>query len=176
MKRVYVQGDAPYRVRTERHRPMVRAQQPGRNGAVQLVRANVVEDDADQPVALPGLSFLRAAGTRGAGRELGRGDGHHDRPCLAGPRHQRGLGRTVLPGAAFLGPGAHPLQRRPDRRLPLPRRALRKLVGSGRGDARHSARPCGVDFRGDFARPAERRVSPGRPASRRWACRRRTRS
>ena len=40
VKRVYVQGDAPYRAGARRHRPMVRPQRPGRNGAVQLVRAD----------------------------------------------------------------------------------------------------------------------------------------
>ncbi len=72
---------------------------------------------------------------------------------LADPRRQRRLGRPVLSGAAVLGPGADPLRRLADRRLPLPRRALRKLVDPGRGAARHSARPGRRDLRGDAARP-----------------------
>ena len=59
VKRVYVQGDAPYRAEPERHRPMVRPQQPGRDGALLLLRADRLDDDADQPVALPRLSVLR---------------------------------------------------------------------------------------------------------------------
>ena len=38
VKRVYVQGDAPYRVGALRHRRLVRSQQPGADGALHLVR------------------------------------------------------------------------------------------------------------------------------------------
>ena len=63
VKRVYVQGD-PYR--SEPSVSTNGSYATARGGMVPFSSfANVVEDDADQPVALPGLSFLRAAGTEG---------------------------------------------------------------------------------------------------------------
>ena len=79
------------------------------------------------------------------------------------PGHQRRLGRPVLPGAAVVGAGADPLRRRADRRLPVPRRALRKLVDPGRGAAGDPARPGRRDLLRHAARAAERRLSAGRP-------------
>ena len=62
-----------------------------------------MDHDADKLVALPRLSLVRDLGTGGAGRELGPGDGHHRESRKQGPRRQRCLGGTVVPGAALVG-------------------------------------------------------------------------
>jgi multidrug efflux pump subunit AcrB len=72
VKRVYVQGDAPYR-----SRPVVRPQQPGRHGAFLVIRRYVMDHDTDQLLALPWLSLVRDFGSGGARRQLGPGDEHH---------------------------------------------------------------------------------------------------
>ena len=77
VKRVYVQGDAPYRAEpTDIDQWFVRNNQGG-DGALLVLRADVVDHDADQLVALPRLSVVRNFGPGRAGRQLGRCDEHH---------------------------------------------------------------------------------------------------
>ena len=96
VKRVFVQGDAPYRADAGRPRPMVGPQRPGRNGALLLLRADRLGDRAGQPVALPGRPVLRIPGPAGAGQELGRGDEPDRAAGLADPRRRRRLVGPVL--------------------------------------------------------------------------------
>ena len=166
VKRVYVQGDAPYRSEPDRRRPMVRPQRPGRDGAV-LARSR-------RPAGRPapsslsrflGVPVLRDSRARPApGVSSGEAMDSIEKLAVADSRHQRRLGRAVLSGAAVVRPGAVALRDLAAGRVPVPRGALRKLVDPGRGAAGHPAGPGRRDLRRDAARAAERRLSADRAA------------
>src|SRR4051795_11463751 len=118
---------------------MVYSEQPGRHGSVQLIRAELLDNNADELVPLPWLSLVRILGPRRAGREFGRGHEHHDGAGIADPWSECRMGRAILSGAAVFRPSTNPIWRRPDRRIPVPRCPLRKLVHPRRGPARDPA-------------------------------------
>src|SRR3546814_942172 len=72
--------------------------------------------------------------------------------------------RAFVSGADFVGPGAVALWPVAAGGVPVPRRAVRKLVDPGRGAARDSARAGRRGVRGDAARAGERRLYADRPA------------
>ena len=141
-------GRRPLSRGSVRHRPVVRPQQPGRNGALLVLRQHWLADDADDARPLPRISLVRGAGPGGAGKELGPGD-DRDREARGGdiPGVSVAWSGAVVPGTPRVRAGAAALRGLADRHLPLPRRALRKLVDPARraagGAARaSSARSC----------------------------------
>ena len=101
----------------------------------------------------------------GAGRELGRRDGRDRAAGIRNCRRARPrMDRPVVPGAAVEQPGAVALRDLAPGHVPVPRRALRKLVDAVRGDAGGAARRRRRGARRHLARPDERRLFPGRAA------------
>ena len=162
--------------RPDEPRPMVRPLVERRDGAVLRLRAGRLGDRAEQPVALPGRacrSNSRDRRRRASARARRWTKWSSSRARFPAPASP---GRAVLPGAAVLGPGAAALRDLAAGRLPVPRRALRKLVDPGRGAAGRPARPRRRDLRGHPARARERRLPADRPADDDGPRRRRTRS
>ena len=177
VKRVYMQGDAPFRMPPEDLDRWYVRRRNRRDGAVLVVH-----------------ELALATGTRAAQRYNGRPAIQHSgaaaRPASApATRWTRWSGSSrSCRGSASPGPALSYQERLSRRagaaavrdlaagRVPVPRRAVRELVGAGRGAARGAARHGRRGARGDAAR-ARRTTSTSRSAcSRRWASRRRTRS
>ena len=144
---------------------MVRPLVERRDGAVLLLRARPAGRPAPSSLSrFQGVPSFEFQGQPAPGVSSGEAMDEMEQLAEQIPGHQRRLGRPVLPGAAVVGPGAVALRHLAAGRVPVPRRALRKLVDPGRGAAGHSARPGRRDLRGDAARAAERRLSADRPA------------
>ncbi len=162
VKRVFVQGDAPYR-----SAPSDLDSWFVRNNQGQMVPFSSFAETGwtVAPVTLSrfeGFPSYRASGPGSAGQELGPGDGGDRTARGPDPRHQHRLVGRLLPGADRRRTGPAALRDLADRDLPVPRGALRKLVDPARGVAGGAARPGRRDPVRDPARARERRVPPDR--------------
>ena len=144
VKRVYLQGDAPYRAgREDLDQWSVRNNQGGMVSFASFAQPSWTST----PVSLYAstASGLRISGQSGAGQSSGQAM-NEITARRAIPGHRCRLGGPIVPAAAVVGAGADPLRHVADRRLPVPRGAVRKLVDPGRGAAGHPARassaPC----------------------------------
>ena len=175
VKRVYVQGDAPYRADPARPWPMVHPIEHRRDGALLLLRRRRLGHCAEQSHPLSGRPRVEFQGQPAPGVSSGEAMDEMERWPLKSPaRPSPGPASPIRSGS--LRPGALALRGVAAGRLPLPRRALRELVDPGRRPAGRTARPGRRDLRGDAAR-ARRTTSICRSAcSRRWALRPRMRS
>ncbi len=155
VKRVYVQGDAPYRASPDDIAAWYVRGSSGDDGALLVLRQCHLGHGALLAQPVRRLLVLRTAGPGGAGHQLGPGDGADGGTCRTIARHQRGLGRPVLSGTAVLGPGTLSLCAVAAGRVPVPRGAVRELDDPDRGAVGH---PIGAGRRGvcgDLARPRE---------------------
>ena len=134
VKRVYVQGDAPISQSPRRSVAMVCARHFGRDGALLRFCKTVVEPGAVVARALQWHAGLSDPGAGWPRRELGRGDGGDRCACRQTAGDFGRLVGPLLSGATDRKPGAVPLWPVAACRLPMPRRTLRKLVGTVRGD------------------------------------------
>jgi hypothetical protein len=111
-----------------------------------------------------GLPSMKIAGNPAPGRSTGEALlAMEDVASQAATRHRLRMVGQLLRGTALRHPGALPVCRLADRGLPVPRRAVRKLVDSLRGDAGGAAGDLRRGARRAPARPAQRRVFQGRP-------------
>ncbi len=165
VKRVFVQGDAPYRSAAGGHRSMVGPKQPGRNGPLLLLCADQLGDRAGDASRFQGIQSYEIPGAAGAGQELRRCDEPDRATRRRNPRRWRRLGRPILSGAAVIRSGAVALRRLADRRIPVPGRALRKLVDPASPSCwSFPLGLVGAVFAVTLRGPAERRLSADRPA------------
>ena len=165
VKRVYVQGDAPYRADPSSLGQWYVRSSNGRDGALLVLRA--------RPAGRP-----RRAACRASRASLASNSRASRRRASARARRWTRCERLAgqIPGTSVawagqsyqerLSSGQAPLlyAHLAAGRVPVPRRALRKLVDPGRGPAGHPARPGRRDLRGHAARAAERRLPADRPA------------
>ena len=95
VKRVQVQGDAPYRSDPRKPVAMVCPLVQRRDGAILVICEDRLGDRPEQPVPVPGRARVRIPGPTGAGRQLRPGDE---------PRSRRSLRK--FPARASPGPGS----------------------------------------------------------------------
>ena len=165
VKRVYVQGDAPYRADPSTSANGTSAHRTARWRRSPPSPTTGWAHGAEQPVALPRRARLRDS--RASRRRASAPARRWTRWSASPPKSPA----PASPGPASpIRSGCRPGRRRflyarlAAGRLPVPRRALRELVDPGRGPAGHSARPGRRDLRGDAARAGERRLPADRPA------------
>ena len=109
VKRVYVQGDAPYRAEPEDLAQWYVRSSNGEMAPFSSFARIGWATAPEQPVALPGRARLRIPGPAGAGRQLGRGDGPRSTQLAREiPGHQRRLGGRS-PTRSGCRPGQAPL-------------------------------------------------------------------
>ena len=165
VKKVYVQGDAPFRMT-----PDDILQWKVRNGVGDMVPFSAFATVAwsSGPAKLErysGLSAYEIVGSAADGVSSGDAmtrDGRHDRHPAAG--HRLRVGRPVVPGTPVGQPGTDALRHLHPVRVLVSGGAVRKLVDSVLG---HAGGAAGRDRRGAGhlgGGPAQRRVLPDRSA------------